>query len=95
MGGPWEGTRAEGAQETINQRLHCPSPPGTCGVLTLTTGHLWGSDLSPLGTYRVLTLTTGHLWGADLSPLGTYRALILTTRHLWGADPHHWAPTGC
>ena len=59
MGGPWEGTRAEGAQETINQRLHCPSPPGTCGVLTLTTGHLWGSDLSPLGTYRVLT---SHYW---------------------------------
>ena len=49
---------------------------GSCGALTahhwaptghriLTTGHLWGIDLSTLGTYRALT-----------SPLGTCGALL-------------------
>ena len=42
-----------------------PSPPGTCGVLPLTTGHLRGTDLLPLGPCGALTLTTGHLWGTD------------------------------
>ena len=80
--GPWEGTRTEGAQKTMNQRLHCPSPPDTCGVLPSPPGTC-GVLPSPLGTCGVLTLTTGYLWGA-----------ALTTGHLWGAAPHHWALTG-